>query len=66
MKLTIDECQKVIESVKILLDEADGDPEGAKAIVREDEKDGFSEDAISLFYKAIDFVSKKRSATHAK
>lgn len=66
MKLTIDERSEVIEAVEILLDEADGDPEGAKVIVRDDAKDGFSEDAISWFCKAIDFVSKKRSVTHAK
>ena len=66
MKLTIDKRSEVIEAVEILLDKADGDPEGAKAIVREDAKAGFSEDAISWFCKAIDFVSKKRSVTHAK
>lgn len=59
-ELSPEECREQISA------EADGDPEGAKAIVREDAKAGFSEDAISWFCKAIDFVSKKRSVTHAK
>ena len=66
MKLTIDERSEVIKAVEILLDEADGDPEVALATVRGDEKEGFSDDVISLFCKVIDFVLKKRSVTHAK
>lgn len=64
--MTENERREVIEAVEILLDEADGDPEGAKAIAREDAKDGFPEDIISWFCKAIDYVSKKRSTAHAK